>query len=948
METFLANHQDYISLIRGIACIYLGMICVELDRRPPLRSTFAWLGLFGFLHGMRDWLEILSVSVIETQVVTVLRDGLSLAFLVALAVFGCRSRGERKGRLTCYAVIFTACALALLHLSPDVATAARLAMAAAFSLLALTASLRAGRLVPVKSRWLLLASVSVGMTVFVSLLLETPARADVTWLPEPGKGCLFLAIRSGILDGVLSAVACVSFWRFSAALPRGQHEQTEGRSIQDGFLGATVLIILAGGWLGTDMAQVEADRRERNGLLQEARVAARAVNAQRIGNLRGDASDIVSHDYVRLKGQLESIREAVPYFRFAYLLAERGDTIVFLVDSEPDASPDFSPPGQVYEEASPSLRRVFKERGEIVEGPVSDSWGTWISALVTLPEVGDTHPRVLLGIDVDATRWNDMIRLRSLPPILITALLAMMAVLFHVARRRHVEIQGMLRNSEMTLRRVFDHVDDAVIVHDETGRIIDVNDRMLELYRLDRSELSSLTVVHQLSGGGNAEDQLPVTWEKVFRGERQTFEWNARRPHDGSEFPAEIHLCRMDLRDRPVVVATVRDLTHQKSTEAALIHSERLAAVGQLSAGVAHEFNNILTVIRSYAQLLLSRSNAEPFHEPLTVIERQTRRAAEIVKSMLTLSRPLPIRQENCAVTELVDAVLRVQWQQLTNENIEIDWRPSKECVRADAGQIQQVLLNLILNARHAMKPHHGGLLTITDRREGDEVVIIVQDTGIGMDEETLNKVFTPFFTTKGGMAKDALGIQGVGLGLSVCYRILQAHEGRIHLASFPGKGTTVEIRLPGGAAVPPASSSPAVPPSHAEAEPVDKNRGRVLIVDDESDIGIPLRDFLASRGYDVVFASTVGDAVEILDRQPFDVLLCDVNMPGPGGLYVTRHAAVRQPGARLILMTGVLDMDRVMREAASLGSCQLLAKPFDLDTAERLVRETVDRRSGA
>lgn len=262
------------------------------------------------------------------------------------------------------------------------------------------------------------------------------------------------------------------------------------------------------------------------------------------------------------------------------------------------------------------------------------------------------------------------------------------------------------------------------------------------------------------------------------------------------------------LRQRIVELESLKE--EYQMMQKQLLVSERLSAVGQLATGVAHEFNNILAVIMANAQTLLFKQakSTQELEDQLTAklisIVEQCNKGKSIVSNMMEIAKPREPKKRMTNIADIIDQVLDLQESYLEMEHIEVirDYQHTRE-ISMDDVQIQQVFLNLSLNARHAMKPHGHGQLTIRTCDVGDYLEIKVTDTGIGMDEQTRKKIFTPFFTTKRG---DLCGVEGTGLGLAIVFQIVKNHSGTIEVESNPNRGATFTIRL----AVCPAKLAPA------------------------------------------------------------------------------------------------------------------------------------------
>ena len=439
----------------------------------------------------------------------------------------------------------------------------------------------------------------------------------------------------------------------------------------------------------------------------------------------------------------------------------------------------------------------------------------------------------------------------------------------------------------------------------------------------------------------------------IYRGE-----FPARRP-DGREVP--ILALATALRDphgalTGFVVVGV-DLSDLRTTQdalrardAELRQFQKMEAIGRLAGGVAHDFNNLLTVIRGYMDLMLARlPENEPAREDALQVAKAADRAAELTGQLLAFSRSKPIAASlvdlNKVVTEFLPMLRRT-----LGENIEIksELADGLGAVRADAGQIGQVLLNLALNARDAMP--EGGTLTVSTENAdldatypgthvplppGPYVRLSVADTGIGMDEETRARVFEPFFSTKGPGS-------GTGLGLSTAYGIIRQHDGAIWLYSELGHGTTVRLYLPR------IHGTFSAPTSPIASEARSKGGETILLVEDESAVRQVAQRLLESRGYRVLDADGGEAALEVLRKHSgrIDLLLTDVIMPGMNGREVADAVRVQRPGLRVLFVSG--HSGEVLNRMGGLGEgAHFLSKPFSTAELCEAVRRAIDGPPG-
>jgi two-component system NtrC family sensor kinase len=386
------------------------------------------------------------------------------------------------------------------------------------------------------------------------------------------------------------------------------------------------------------------------------------------------------------------------------------------------------------------------------------------------------------------------------------------------------------------------------------------------------------------------------------------------------------------------VIASARDITEQQRLQQQLIQSERLAAMGQMIAGVAHELNNPLTAILGVTELLRDQSTDERKSRQLDLAHRQARRAAHIVQSLLVFSRPSTPRNTLLHLPDLVLRTLQLHEHSLHANHIQVDVsaRHDLPTVQGDANQLTQVFLNLIVNAEQAINEvrDHGNL-RIRLGVVGDRVLITFQDDGVGIRRELLPRIFDPFFTTKRPG-------RGTGLGLSICLAIIREHNGDISAQPQPDGGSVFTVTLPvcteSVAVLNPVTSSKSSVVPISDAANLSLARKKILVVDDEESILELVTDSLSARGCHVDCAASSDHALELANRNIYDVVLCDLNLEAGGGTIVSgfklrdrivEDAVVRgiiQP--HFVFMTGDL-VDAAIAEQGGTENGNFLQKPF-------------------
>ncbi|HEU0029422.1 MAG TPA: ATP-binding protein [Kofleriaceae bacterium] len=405
--------------------------------------------------------------------------------------------------------------------------------------------------------------------------------------------------------------------------------------------------------------------------------------------------------------------------------------------------------------------------------------------------------------------------------------------------------------------------------------------------------------------------------------------------------PDGICVLSLDITDEREAREQVRRI------EAQLRHAQKMEAVGRLAGGVAHDFNNILSVILSYSDFLLSDvSPSDPIAADLDEIQKAGKRGAELTRQLLTFSRqqilePLPV-----ALDDLLHGIHKMIARLLGADiDLEVRTKPGLGKILVDPGAIEQVIMNLVVNARDAMP--RGGKLTIEAApvtldeayaREhlgvhaGPHVMLAVTDTGCGMDAATRDRIFEPFFTTKGTG-------KGTGLGLSIVFGIVQQAGGSIWVYSEPSHGTTFKLYFPLAA----GRAESARP-----TEPARELRGSetILLVEDDPQVRSVVREILERAGYTVLEAESPEDALAIADRHArIDLLLSDVVMPRMSGPELAKRLAERRPEVRLLCMSGYTD-DSIVRHGVLDAAIAYLQKPITPEVLTRKVREVLDARS--
>ncbi|MBP7654181.1 PAS domain S-box protein [Candidatus Dependentiae bacterium] len=386
------------------------------------------------------------------------------------------------------------------------------------------------------------------------------------------------------------------------------------------------------------------------------------------------------------------------------------------------------------------------------------------------------------------------------------------------------------------------------------------------------------------------------------------------------------------------VLGTVQDITDYKTLQNQLIQSEKLSAVGQLAAGIAHEFNNILAINHSNIQLLeLTEKNniSEESLELLESIKSAIKRGAAIVSNMIAFAKPLSPKKELIKIEDIIENVLKMQKQQIALENIEIDRRYEQtEKVYIDNGQFQQVFLNLIINARHAILPNGKGKITLSVKTKNNKVEIKVIDDGIGIDNENLKNIFIPFYSTKGAHARNNHGIKGTGLGLAVTHTIIKNHNGTIRVESEKDKGATFIIDIPTA-----ENKTETLKKDTKEIiNEVEQKLLNVLIIDDEQVLLSTMTQLFRINNCEVKSSISGFEGIKLAKDNKFDIIFLDMLLPDISGENIFIEVRKFDTDVPIVFISGQIGIE--IEKIKSLGAYDFIQKPFDMVAVKKILNE--------
>jgi PAS domain S-box-containing protein len=508
---------------------------------------------------------------------------------------------------------------------------------------------------------------------------------------------------------------------------------------------------------------------------------------------------------------------------------------------------------------------------------------------------------------------------------------------------------------------------DAIVVVDDLGRVVDFSPAAERTFGYSAQDAVGRRLEELIVPAADTQrcqhgrERFLADHHQAALGRR--VELTARRA-DGSELPVELTVVTLDLPGRPLLMGFIRDLSELHALDeerdrlaARLVRAERMDSLGQLAGGVAHDFNNLLAVILNYASLLRDTVDDGQVREDVDAITAAAEQAAGLTRKLLSFSRIDPVDTTDVDVNDVVSSIVALLHRALP-ENIRVVTHLAPvPTIRADRTSLEQVVMNLAVNARDAMPD--GGRLTIetgdvhlsesllgsiVHLEAGRYVRLVVTDNGAGMPDDVRRKAFDPFFSTK------ARG-HGTGLGLATVYGTARQLGGDCALYSEPGRGTTVTLHLPAGAAAVSAPAERRAAPDRADvsgaaADPSEARR-TVLLVEDEDLLRTAVCRVLESEGYVVVSASSAEEAIEIAQGRtaPVDLLLTDVILSGRSGPELAQDLRGQWPGLAVLLASGYTE--RVLTDSLPLdGAWDLIEKPFSLDALLERVSVALSSRT--
>jgi PAS domain S-box-containing protein len=809
----MTANLDYIFFFYGLSFIILSALLYPLCRSKEEKIPWKWLAAFAFVHGCLEWMDMFALSLGDNRTYSIIRIvvlALSFTCLIEFSLASNIIMNRRIFSRKIYLALFLLTALSSFYGIAGLRSGVRYFLgfpAGAWSALTLWRLRNLHQDSKKSIHALTVAGIAMGTYVILSGLIVSKASFFPASVFNQENFFAVFGIPVQLLRGISATIIAIAFWRYYlfrlSKILRNQLLYS-----REFFFIFLLLVILISGWIYTGFVSQSVELDKKRQLLHIAKQSVAAVSELHLEALSASVLDLENPNYIRLKEQLMRMRSTREDIRFIYIMRKVGDQAIFLVDSEASGSADESPPGQIYTEISPKTEAVFKTKAAVIDGPATDRWGTWISGIVPVFN-GKKKLIAVLGVDLDYKYFKASILRERLKPILITLLFAILLIVFYISSVIQRDLELKLRQDKRKFEAIFDQTFQFIFLLSSEGRLIEANNSALEFSAVKEEEMVGKFFWDTCwwSHSQQEQEKLRLAFQKASQGEFVRFETIF------TDFAGNIH--NIDFSLKPVkdesgevvmIIPEGRDVTMYRQiqdelnkTNIMLAQSEKMAALGRFSSGVAHQIKNPLAIILSGVELLENKlaQSEVAIKDCLSIIKEAVGRADSIIKHLFEYLRPSAAKFEKISISDLINAALEMVKHKASVNRIMIKTKISQEDMHSeiDKEQMQQVILNILMNAAEAM-PDGGSIDINAYKKLVPELsssepanVIEIADTGVGIAPDDLEKIFEPFFSTK-------LKEKGTGLGLVVVKAFIDENNGKIFVDSELGKGTAVRIFL--------------------------------------------------------------------------------------------------------------------------------------------------------